>query len=304
MKNDELVKIIEDLIKLGKEGEYWDFKQQPETSLDQIHDIICLANNPHHTGERYLIYGVSDNFEVVGIEKDKIVQANIVDTLRNSGFSNNNFPDISVENIIVYEKNLSIIVIKDRPNFRPYTLEKLLKKQVTLYPGAIYTRTQDTNTPKDKTASPTDCEKIWRQHFGIDEPVFERFKRLLLEPENWIHNPGNSYIPTPNDFIKHGEPVRHDHFPVYHRIFPEFQIELSDGEERKGETFCYSYIRPESHWGEIYLKYHNTVIAKFGYVHCDNYQILLPVPNIFLLEKNFEKPTFFFYIMEDTLEGW
>lgn len=50
-----------ELIASGKEGVYWDFKQeysQEAKVIDLIHDIICLAN-ADHDGDRYLIFGVT-----------------------------------------------------------------------------------------------------------------------------------------------------------------------------------------------------------------------------------------------------
>ncbi|WP_010303342.1 ATP-binding protein [Candidatus Odyssella thessalonicensis] len=311
MTKNELAKTIIKLLELDKEGEYWDFKEQPGTCLDLVHDIICLANNPHYIGERYLIYGVKENpninkkemkYNIIGIEKNKLDQANIINTLRNSGFSNGNFPDIRLENITVFDKNLSIIVVADHPNLRPYTLGKLYtakEGKTKLYPGAIYTRVQDTNTPKDKTASLSDCEKIWRQRFGIDEPVFDRFKRLLLEPVNWAHNPGMPYLLIPDDS------ERHRIFPVYHKFFPEFQIELTDWEERNGDTFCYLYYIPESYWGKVRFKYHNVVLSELSYVCCDDFRILFPVPRIFSFTKiDHFNQNYFHYIIMDDLEGY
>lgn len=306
---ENLTSIIHGLVKSDKEGEYWDFKEARGESLDLIHDIICLANNPHHIGRRYLIYGVKENaednrekpkYEIIGIQKGTIKQADIICTLRNAEFSNGNFPEIKIEEITISGKNLSVIIIEDQPNLRPYTLGKLyIQNQKKLFPGTIYTRVQDTNTPKDKTASLADCEKIWKQRFCIDKPVFERFKAFLLEPENWFHNPGNSYISSS------GEAVIHHNFPLYHKIFPEFQIDLSESQQRAGETFCWLYIKPESYWGDVHFKYHNTILAKIQYVYCDGHQIFIPAPNTYNLYKNYwEKPSHFYYIIRDSLEGF
>lgn len=312
---DNINAIVCELVESDKEGEYWDFKEAPSDPLDLIHDIICLANNPHHIGRRYLIYGVKENsdnnkenpkYEIIGIPKGTIKQAEIICTLRNAEFSNGNFPEIKVEEIAISDKNLSVIIIEDQPNLRPYTLGKLCKKnKKKLFPGTIYTRVQDTNTPKDRTASLADCEKIWRQRFGIDKPIFERFKCFLLEPENWFYNPENSSILPPDDFPRNGKAVIHRNFPVYHKIFPEFQIDLSDSQKRDGETFCYLYINPESYWGDIYFKYYNTILAKIQYVYCDDHRIFFPVPRTYKLNrKDWNSPSFFFYFIRDSLEGY
>ncbi len=53
-----------------------------------VHDIICLANNPCYSGERYLIYGIDDKkYEIVGLEQDNIIQSNFIDILKNAMFA-------------------------------------------------------------------------------------------------------------------------------------------------------------------------------------------------------------------------
>ena len=57
LTNDQLDEIVRELIYLGVEGEYWDFKEKPyffegqskeeknKKKNDFLHDIICMANN-------------------------------------------------------------------------------------------------------------------------------------------------------------------------------------------------------------------------------------------------------------------
>lgn len=166
-----LEKIIENLIATGKEGDYWDFKEcWHHNNADLVRDIVSLANSPHYIGERYLIIGVDNEAKVIGIKPaSHLKQADIITILRDCNFAGNLFPDISLEDIQVNGKDLSIIVIKDKPEDRPYYLEKVYtqkdkggSKDNTIYPGTIYSRVRDSNTPKDKTASLADTEtKVW-----------------------------------------------------------------------------------------------------------------------------------------------
>ena len=65
----DLTGIIGDLIATRKEGDHWDFKREPHDKPgDLIKDIICLANSPRHTGDRYIIYGVDNTGTVVGLQ--------------------------------------------------------------------------------------------------------------------------------------------------------------------------------------------------------------------------------------------
>ena len=68
-----LKEIISELLRLGYEGTYWDFKEDyTDCREDKLIDIICMANNIDGH-QAYLIYGADDNGNVKGIEKTKYV---------------------------------------------------------------------------------------------------------------------------------------------------------------------------------------------------------------------------------------
>ena len=51
---------IDELISLGQEGGYWDFKKQwYENKTALLHDIICMANNLENR-DAYIIIGVDE----------------------------------------------------------------------------------------------------------------------------------------------------------------------------------------------------------------------------------------------------
>ena len=84
--NKNLTQIIQDLIDDNKkEGDYWDFKKNPsDNKADLLLDIICLANNTKHRGDRYLIYGVEDKtFNTIGCNNctNRLTQSNLIDFL-------------------------------------------------------------------------------------------------------------------------------------------------------------------------------------------------------------------------------
>ena len=113
----DLTGIIGDLIATRKEGDHWDFKREPHDKPgDLIKDIICLANSPRHTGDRYIIYGVDNTGTVVGLQSaTPQTQANIVSMLSNAGFAGGVYPDIYLEQIELQDQRLEVLVIKDRP---------------------------------------------------------------------------------------------------------------------------------------------------------------------------------------------
>lgn len=185
--NCNLIGIVQDFIDLKKEGVNWDFKQEHHNNkVDFIHDIICLAN-AKYVGDRYLIFGVDDNFQVKGLLKLK-KQADIIDTLRNAHFADDIFPDITFEDIIIDDKNIQVLIIKDTST-KPYYLKQEKKEdKKRINAGTIYTRNMDTNTPKNKVASSKDIEYMWKERFGLTQTPLERFKVYLVDFKRWQHN--------------------------------------------------------------------------------------------------------------------
>ncbi len=192
MDNTQLKSLIQELIELKKEGIYWDFKQEHhKNSIDFIHDIICLAN-AKHSGNRYLIFGVDDNCNIIGLSALK-KQADIIDTLRNAKFADDTFPDINLESITIENKILDILIIKDT-NDKPYYLSHEKKEnKKTINAGTIYSRTMDTNTPKNRVASSKDIEQMWKERFGLTQTPVDRFKIYLNDFEGWEHRGEQSF---------------------------------------------------------------------------------------------------------------
>lgn len=141
------------MVSLNKEGDYWDFKQthHSSNSLEKaklVHDIICLANNVRHKGDRYLVFGISNDFDAVGVENDKNRrrQSDIIDILRGAQFAGGIHPDVMLETIEINKKEIDVLTIKDTQD-KPCYLEKHIKDKdkIILSAGTIYTRTLDAN---------------------------------------------------------------------------------------------------------------------------------------------------------------
>jgi hypothetical protein len=192
-----LLTIVEQLIKQGKEGVYWDFKaQHHENNAELIHDIICLSN-AEHSGDRYLIYGVSNNYEIVGIDNGKHKnQAQIIDTLRGANFADGVFPDVALETVQLGVKRLDVLIIKNTPKKPYYILQDKIEnklnnsssKDITVRAYHIYTRIMDTNTPKNDSANSSQVERMWQEMFGLTQTPFDRLNLYLRDPEGWEQN--------------------------------------------------------------------------------------------------------------------
>jgi predicted HTH transcriptional regulator len=248
---------IEGLISLKKEGEFWDFKlKHHDNPVDLVKDITCLANTVRHKGSRYLILGVCpDTYQVTGIAAGatRRSQADIISTLRNANFAAAHFPDIRLETIEMDGKQIDVIVIADTA-YKPYYLETdYTKTGKTMRAGVVFSRTQDANTPNDRTAPTTDIEQMWRERFGLSQTPLERVTKYLQDKECWKQVNGMSH----------------------HKNFPEFTIK----ENGNDHSIDYTQEWTRGEIGSSYstgnaatlfeIKYHQTTLAEIHTVMFD-----------------------------------
>lgn len=244
------------------ECEWLDFKQCfHDNNVKLLHDIICLANAKIDK-DRYLVFGVSDNKEIIGIENDKNkkTSSDIQDLLKNSYF--NRIPVVNLD----YKKcedNHEVGILKIINKYdKPYFLTKDKKSwNFTLRAGVVYTRIGDTNTPLNNTAPEDHIEQMWKERFEISLPPLERMSKLLDNPNDWVQvNAENK---------------------MYHRIFTEFQI--VEGEEINSD-FVEEWTQkfPDPHASSFYIElYHyNTILKKSVFVNVDGVRYTVPLPEI------------------------
>ncbi len=157
---DPLNAEIVDMIRSRKEDYYYDFKQIPHgNNEDLLHDILCLSNNIENH-DAYLILGVTDDYSVVGVDKEW-KSNNIFDFLKTQQFAGDHIPEIEVKDL--FYKHLRIVVIKCKSS--KHVPFYLTKRYQGINDNQIYTRLGDTNTPKNGYASYVDIERLWRIHF-------------------------------------------------------------------------------------------------------------------------------------------
>ena len=280
----DLSRIIGDLIATKKEGDHWDFKREPHAKTGAlIKDIICLANSPRHTGDRYIIYGVNDTGLVVGLQPSSLrTQADIVSTLSNAGFAGGVHPDIYLQQIKLQGQRLEVLVIKDLPE-KPYYLQKKYHKDgVRLNPGTVYARVRDSNTPSDQVASSYDIERMWRQRFGLDQTPFQRVQNYLLDRDGWTE--------TSEDVL-------------YYSQFPEFTISPTEEEARPvqaGENWVRAATNPSAFVRPFRICFHQTVLAQVECIYYDEMRARTPAPRLTYVD--FSKGLGFFSLSADTFE--
>ena len=159
MNKSRLQELVLSLLEQGKEGEYWDFKQEWHEKIeDLLKDIICFANTVH-SKDCYIIFGVADDLTVTGMKKDRRKQADIIDALSKLKFAGDIYPKIELTTIDIDYKDVDILRIFDVEKTPIYLKENYGQMR----PGCIYTRVGDKNTPDKGNADMTDIENLWRK---------------------------------------------------------------------------------------------------------------------------------------------
>lgn len=242
------------------ECEWLDFKEVfHDNNVKLLHDIICLAN-AQTDQDRYLVFGITDNKTITGIENDKNKKesSDIQDLLKKSNF--NRLPDIRLE-YIESENNhkIALLRIYNKPN-KPYFLTKdKLKDKYRLRAGVIYTRIGDTNTPLEECAPEDHIEQMWKERFGMNLPPILRMEKLLEQIDAWIH-------------VGHEGNLHHRDFPEY-RIL-EGKTLNQDFQEEWTQKF------PDKHASSFYVElwFNNTMLKQCSFVLTDGARYSIPFP--------------------------
>ena len=262
--NENLATEIADLISRHREGAYWDFKQEwysKEKSSDMLHDIICMANNLENH-DAYIIIGVTDDFELCGVENDpnRRNTQNLTDFLKGKKFAGDFRPAVEIRSITVDGVLLDVICVKDN-EYVPYYLTDKCKTE--LFPYHIYIRVQDSNTPKDKSADLIHVEMLWQKRFHLFDSPLEKIKYFLTQKDNW------TVIVSPEIGT-----IR------YYKYAPEYIIKVDDLDGDAIETFMLTQMDRQGAWNTISLCYHQTILYQTVGVWLDGNQFLTVNPVI------------------------
>jgi hypothetical protein len=272
------------LINSSREGDYWDFKEEPhENKAALLHDIISLANSLH-AGKRFLIFGVTDpspDAKIVVLQpgqKNRKDQSHFIDFLRTKKFAGDIRPEVELKKLIIDHKEIDVLIVFDNPH-KPYYLNesyRVLDKVVDAY--HIYTRINDTNTPITQSADIGIVEQMWRQRFGLLHSPMERMKLLLAKPEEWSKDIGNKPL-------------------AYHKGYPEYTIHLSKVNPF-WEPYTLFYTNEKAFLGTASFRYHSTELFELEYMYCDEMRITLPVPDTAYLPLKGQHKWFYYYNLE------
>ncbi len=282
--------IVLQLLKEQKEGDWWDFKQEHHTNpASLLHDILCLSNVIFN-GDRYLIFGVNDDYEVVGLEdsKTKRTQADIVSYLKTKSFSFHNIPEVELSSIIIDDKVVDVLTIKNRDS-KPYFLTKdEIKNGVKVRSGTVYSRSADVNTPKDSCANPYEIQAMWRERFGLDKKASERFVDILRDTSNWKYD-GVSQ--------------------AFYDLDPDYTIQIGDDGQSGGKFWWEANLVEQPDRYYYYLRYKNVELHKVLAIRYRSENLCIPYPSIEYITYPEKKDGFdvdfycdLFYFIEGTIE--
>ena len=286
-----LEEIIVDLIDKKHEGSYWDFKQEYHYNrAKMLHDIICMANNLADC-DAYIIFGVTDDGDIVGIEEDKNRknQENFITFLRDKSFNGGYRPEVELIELNLYGHIIDILIIR-RSARTPYYLTNDFvegKERVRAY--YIYTRIMDTNTPRDRSADEESIELLWKKRFGLVPVPLQRFERYLKNKSHWIER---------------GQTIYYDESPEFTvEIIDDMDSDLKNRQDNP-EFYSYTMMNSSTRYETVHCKYLTTVLHSRQIVYLDGGRYVTPTPFWgFIAFDTYDRHSFAYkYFIQGTLD--
>lgn len=273
------------------EDEYHDFKAQWYSKTDRaelIKDIFSFVNTSHHK-DCYLIIGVNNNHEVVGVENDsnRLNTQKITDFLHSLPIANAHTPKVKVTPITVENHTVDVIVIKDTLDVPVYLDEDKRPKYANrpIHAGQIFARENDTNTPIDESASDYLVQRLWKKRFSLDLTIQQQYVSKLKDVNNW------EYFET-------------DKIGFLYNVDPDYCMFLEEDDENryKVESYALGQFRARMDWQKLVLKYRNRTISEFLVVLLDGARFMTLTPNLGSINPLSDNLLTFQYFIADTLE--
>lgn len=272
MTNDQLDEIIMELLHLGVEGEYWDFKEKPyffegqsdkdknKKKGDLLHDIICMANNLSNR-DAFIIMGIQDKpVKITGAKQfsNKWTQESYQDFLQNLTWAGDMIPIVEFRTI--HNGELDVLIIK-KSNRVPFYITKKCNK---VRENQIYVRKGSKNTAIDSQAEIGDIKKLFEFRFGLTPYPKERVINYISDHGHWIE-------------MKEDYETR----SWYYEKFPEYTIELSrdpDNETLASPDYAYVQMNCKSSWQILRVKYHQTTLMEYTAHYVDETRGVVVAP--------------------------
>ena len=267
----ELKNKVESFIDAKKETDEWDFKQEWSDTQEVVKDIICFLNTTHDK-DCYLIYGISDDYEITGMKKERKKQSDIHDTIAKIRFSGGVKPEIELETIKIKNIEVDVLIVKNTEKTPIYLEEPYSKLRV----GYIYSRVGDRNTAYDKNSSLEIIEKLWKKRFELLKAPLDYMLDKLESIDDWkINDEG-----------------------YYNKYKPDYSIRVVDEETSSimwTEFYSYSVFN-ESIQYYTYEFFYKSSLKKFRIVVLDSGRFLTPIPESEILKIEKEKIFYRYYV--------
>lgn len=175
-----------------EESNWLDFKREwYHSNLDLIHDILCMSNSLAKKEKRYIVIGVDDSHEIIGIEEKskKWTTENITQTLLSYMSV---IPNITIDKIYEKGKRVDFLGIIPKKQDLPYVLDKkqyeetIDRKKCILFQNVVYARHNSRNTPKNQGAEKTVLERLICRKKGLDLSPTDRFDYYIQDINKWV----------------------------------------------------------------------------------------------------------------------
>lgn len=276
---------IKNLIASKREGEYWDFKEKYHIKkADLLHDIICMANN-RADKNGYIIFGVSDDYDIIGVDNDenRKNQQNVIDFLKGKKFSGGIRPTIELVTLPIEGKQLDVLIVKNSTDTPYFVTEDYNDGKRRVRANYIYTRIGDTNTDIDKSADINHIEYLWKKRFLLNRPPLEQIKQKLRYKNEW----------------------RREEDIFYNIYNPEFTVCLEYDEEI-GHPEFYSYLmaNQSTSYGMLVIKCFGTKLYSKQFVILDSGRYITVVPEWGLIgdSHSLDETYYYKYFIKDSLD--
>lgn len=285
----ELYHKILTLINKKIEGHYWDYKQEWHCDNERLLlDILCLANTLHNE-DCYLIIGVADNGEIIGLTEgspSRKNQADVLDLLSNTVFAGDNVPSVAVETIKVRGKEIDILTVFNSYNV-PFYLKSKSKRYNLIQNGYIYSRDGDRNTPINVNSTMQYIEMLWKKRLGLSNPPLEQIVARLKNKVEWKQLSDTYYNIYNPDF----------------KLIDEWDIE--DRSQDKRPFYSYNQCNESTSFSTLKILCRETILKEFEIVTLDSGRYSTPVPEWgFIHDPVYKSQSLFSYryIIKDSID--
>ncbi len=273
LAEENILRLVEEY----PESEWLDFKADyysTDKKADMVHDILCMSN-ADHDDDRFIICGISDEREYLGLSK-RVADNQFWTDIR-SFPTNHTLPVTYYElDVCTLDRSVRIGVIQIAKSERGpfYLTKKFLRNRKEVRAGVPYSRDSSNNTPIDSCPHDAEIERMWRTRLGLNLTPLERVLKLIR---------------LPNDWVSSETPYEVEGTVRYHREFPEYTLDLSLRSDIPNGKFWEPWIdrircdfqkasAMQTCGWLYYLKYHNTILKTGALMHPRHTIMPLPQP--------------------------